>query len=75
MHKLRSQAPQKWYQKLFVGLNECILRLALILTFLGIVPLIIFIYYNLVEFNPFKVLIGCVTLLVITKINKDIQGG
>lgn len=47
--------------------------LIMLLTFLGMIPTILFIYYNLYYFNAIKVLVGCVVLLVLIRANKAIQ--
>lgn len=61
--------------KIWKFLNDSLFKLNLLLTFLGILPLILFIYYNLIYFNAIKVIIGCLVLVTMIKANKSIQGG
>lgn len=73
--RVRNSKEPNLFIKLANKLQEILLGLSTITTFLGIFPLIIYIYYNLFYFNPIKVLIGCVTVITLMKLNKGIQGG
>ncbi len=50
-------------------------RFSLLLTFLAIVPVVLFIYYYMYYFDPVRTVVGCVVLVVIVRMNKSIQGG
>lgn len=56
-------------------INNSLFKLNLLLTFLGILPLIVFIYFNVFNFNALKVVVGCIALITMIKANKSIQGG
>lgn len=55
-------------------INNSLFKLSLLTSFLGILPIIFFIYYNLVYYNTVKVLVGCVCLLTMIHANKSMQG-
>lgn len=61
--------------RLFLFIMGLLFKLSMLITFLGIIPTVLFIYYNMYYFNAVRVIIGCITVLVITHINKQIQGG
>lgn len=61
------------WEKLLKGINGTFLRLNLFVSFLGIFPLILFIYFNLWHFDAIKVLVGCLCLLTLIKANKSMQ--
>lgn len=73
MHRLR-QGKVKFTTKVWKFINNSIFKLSLLTTFLGVLPLVLFIYYNLVYFNTEKALVGCVVLMCMIKANKSIQG-
>ena len=61
-------------RKFWIMINDSIFRLILILSFLGVVPVLLFMYYNLINFDGIKVIISCATLLTLIKLKKAIQG-
>ena len=74
MHRIK-QYNESLYTKIWKFINNSLFKLNLLLTFLGILPLIVFIYFNILNFNALKVVIGCIALLTMIKANKSIQGG
>lgn len=63
-------------KQLWDNLMTHLFRASLLLTFLGIIPTILYIYYNMYyRYNTIKCLMGCVVLFVLVHINKSIQGG
>lgn len=74
MHRIK-QHKQSLSCTIWKFLNNSLFKLNLLLTFLGILPLILFIYYNLIYFDAIKVIVGCLVLLTLIKANKSIQGG
>lgn len=55
-------------------INNSIFKLCLLTSFLGILPSIIYVYYNMYNFNAIKVLVGCACLLTMIHANKSMQG-
>lgn len=62
------------FQKLWRLINNSIFKLSLLTSFLGILPVIIFIYYNLINYNTQKVIVGCICLVTLIHSNKSMQG-
>ena len=62
-------------KKLWGMLMVCLFRLILLCTFLGILPIIAYIYYNVYYANFIRAIMGCVVLITIAHINKSVQGG
>lgn len=69
------QGKQSVVNRIWNIINDSLFKLNLLLTFLGILPLIVFIYYNLVHFHCIRSLTGCFVLITMIKANKEIQGG
>lgn len=61
------------YLRFWKFLNRSLFRLNLLVTFLGILPMVLFIYYNIINFNAIRVLVGCIVLLTLIHANKSIQ--
>lgn len=61
--------------KIWSKIIEIMYRLILLTTFLGILPLIIYIYYNVYISNVVNVGLGSVAVLTMTYLNYKIQGG
>lgn len=49
-------------------------KLAVLLTFLAVVPLIIYVIYYFVYFNPLKIILGCISLVVSVWSNVYMKG-
>jgi len=60
---------------LFNKVEECLYRLALLVTFISVIPLLGFIIYSFIFFNPIKILIGCITIVIMVHVNKSMKGG
>jgi hypothetical protein len=66
----------KILSKLEVGLNLLILKLVSAITFIGLVPLLVYIlYYNFYSPQFFRVISGSIVLVVCIYVNKAVQGG
>jgi hypothetical protein len=50
-------------------------RINLLITFIALIPLTLYILYNVYDFNSVKALVGCVVIVTMIYINKAIQGG
>lgn len=74
MHKLK-EVKTPLYKKALSLLSLILLQLAVMLTFLGIVPLIILIYISIFKEMYLDTIFLCGALLTLVKTNKMIQGG
>lgn len=74
MHKLR-EVKTPLYKKALNLLSLAILQIAVMLTFLGVVPLIILIYISIFKEMYLDTFFLCGALLTLVKTNRMIQGG
>jgi hypothetical protein len=55
---------------------ELLFNLVTLSTFLGALPLVVFIYYNVFyTYSAEKAVIGCLVLVVLIHVNKSMKGG
>lgn len=73
MHKLK-EVNKPLYEKLLDLLSFVILQSAVLLTFLGVVPLLILIYISIFKEKYLDTIFLCGALLTLVKTNKMIQG-
>lgn len=75
MHRIRTHSKREnIFHRIWKFINTSLFRLNLILTFMGILPVIVFIYYNMIHFDAVRVVTGCLVLITLIKANKSIQG-
>lgn len=74
MRRLRESKEPNMFQKIWMLINQTIFKLSLLTSFLGILPIILYIYYNLFYYDTVKVLVGCICLLTLIHANKSMQG-
>lgn len=63
-------------KKLWTSMIDCLYRVAVLFTFLGFIPVIISVYYYLFRsYDPIRVLVNLVVLIVLIYSNIKMQGG
>lgn len=74
MHRIKQAEKPKLIERLLNSLAKFILQLTVTLTFLGIVPLIVLVYVNIIKGYYITALVLCGILLSLIKANKTVQG-
>lgn len=63
-------------QKLWSSITDYLYKIAVLLTFIGFIPVILNVYYYLFkDYEPFRVLVSLVVLVVLIHSNIKMQGG
>lgn len=73
MHRF-IEKKDKLHVRIVKKANRLVLNLITLTTFLGILPVVLYMYYNLYNFSAIKVLTGCCLVLTIIKVNKSTLG-
>ena len=62
--------------KMWQSVIDTLYNISVLLTFLGIIPTLIFMYYYLFkQYDPIRVLVSGIIVVILIHSNKSIQGG